>query len=325
MRRRVFIAILGSAAVTWPRAARAQQPSAAPRIGFLGPAEPPPALLAAFQRGLREAGFVDGTSIIIDYQFAQGSLERLPALARTLVDQQVDVIVTRSTPAALAAKRATSTIPVVFVEVGDPIKAGLIKSLARPEANITGVSSLAPDLSGKRLELLREINPHAAHIAVLWNPDNPTTGPKLQMTELAAQTLGLHLSKHPVSKAVELNDAFVTMRSGGAEAVVALLDTIVLDNRDEVVALAAKFSLPAIYEVKEMVEVGGLLSYGTSFSERFSRAATYVGKLLNGAKPGDLPVEQPTKFELVINLNTAKALGLTVPPALLGRADEVIE
>ena len=325
MKRRDFIALFGGTAAIWPIVALAQQQPKIRRIGFLRPNPPPAAALEAFRSRLREAGYVEGSSISIDFRYTGGSLDGLPVAARELVNSNVEIIVTASSPATLAARRATSTIPIVFVEVADPIGAGLVTSLARPEANVTGASSMGTDVSPKRLEILRELAPPASRIAVLWNPANPTAVLRLNATEAAAQTAGVQVLKHPVRRAAEFDGIFSAMSAAGADALVAIQDTIVLDNRHRVIELAEKYRLPTMYDLREYVEAGGLVSYGNNFAEGFAQAATYVVKILKGDLPADLPVIQPTKFELVINLKTAKALGLTVPQSLLATADEVIE
>ncbi|HEY7247394.1 MAG TPA: ABC transporter substrate-binding protein [Xanthobacteraceae bacterium] len=325
MRRRKFITLLGAGAAAWPLAARAQQAAKVRHIGFLRPNAPPTAALEAFRRSLREAGYVEGTSISIDFRYTGGSLDALSAAAHELVKSKVEVIVTASSPATIAAKRLTSTIPIVFVEVADPIGAGLVGSLARPEANVTGASAMGTDVSPKRFEILREIAPPAAHIAVLWNPANPTAVLRLQATELAAQRTDVQLIKQPIRRADEIDESFAAMSRAGADALIAIQDTIVLDNRERVVALAAKFRLPAIYDIRAYVEVGGLVSYGANFAERFAQAGAYVVRILNGKRPADLPIDQPTKFELVINLKAAKALGLTISHDFLLRADDFVD
>jgi putative ABC transport system substrate-binding protein len=325
MRRREFITLLGGAAVTWPFVARAQQ--GVPVIGFLHSASPAPNahLVTAFREGLSAAGFVDGQNVAIEYRYAEGEYNRLPRLVRELIDGKVDIIVAVTTPSALAAKQATTVLPIVFVEVGNPVLVGLVGSLSRPEANITGFSNLAADPSDKRFAFLRETLPHTRRVAVLWNPNNPITTPKLQATEAAARNFGVEVNHHPVRNFDELEASFGAIHAAGADALIALLDTVVLDNRERVVTFAAVNKLPAIYEAREFVDSGGLMSYGTNFADHFASAAGYVGKILRGTKPGALPVRQPTKFELVINLKAAKALGLEIPPTLLALADEVIE
>jgi putative tryptophan/tyrosine transport system substrate-binding protein len=326
LKRREFITLVGSAVASWPLAARAQQ-RAMPVIGFLHSASRAPNahLVAAFRKGLSEAGFVEGQNVAIEYRWAEGQYDRLPRMARELIDGKVDIMVTVTTPAALAAKQATSVLPIVFVEVGNPILVGLVGSLSRPEANITGFSNMASDLSDKRFALLKEAIPHARRIAVLWNPNNPTTAPKLQATEAAARSFDITVSRHSVQDVDELEASFGAILAAGADALIALLDTVVLDNRERVVTFAAASKLPAIYEAREFVQSGGLMSYGTNFADHFENAAGYVGKILRGTKPGALPVQQPTKFELVINLKTAKLLGIEPPPTLVALADEVIE
>jgi putative ABC transport system substrate-binding protein len=325
MRRREFIGRVCATAAAWPLAGRAQQRLKIRRIGFLRPNPAPTAAVEAFRRRLREAGYVEGSSISIDFRYTGGSLDGLPAAARELVNSNVEVIVTASSPATLAARRATSTTPIVFVEVADPIDAGLVTSLARPEANVTGASSMGTDVSPKRFEILRELAPPAFRIAVLWNPSNPTAGLRLSATERAAQTAGVQVLKHAVRRAAELDEIFAAISAAGADALVAINDTIVLDNRHRVIQLAEKYRLPTMYDLREYVEAGGLVSYGANFAEQFAQAATYVARILKGDSPADLPVIEPTKFRLVINVKTAKALGIEVPPMLLARADEVIE
>jgi putative ABC transport system substrate-binding protein len=305
--------------------AAAQQPGKVPRIAFLRPGTPPESLISAFRQGLLELGSVEGKNINIDYRFNEEKIEKLPDIAAELVRLNFDVIVTASTPAALAARKATPKIPIVFTEVGDPVGAGVVESLAHPGGNITGVSSLAPDLSGKRVELLKEVVPRITRLTVIRNPKNPTTAPKLKETEAAAMSFGLRLNVLEVRSPEELNDAFIALKKDRPDALAVLLDTVILDHRRRVAQLAAEARLPAIYEVRELVDAGGLMSYGTNFAERYHRAATFVDKILKGAKPADLPVEQPTKFEFIINLKAAKQIGLTIPPNVLARADKVIK
>jgi putative tryptophan/tyrosine transport system substrate-binding protein len=324
LKRREFITLVVGAVAAWPLAAARAQQRPMPVVGFLHSASRAPNahLVAAFRKGLSEAGFVEGQNVAIEYRWADGHYDRLPRMARELIDGKVDIIVTVTTPAALAAKQATSVLPIVFVEVGNPILVGLVGSLSRPEANITGFSNMASDLSDKRFALLKEVIPHARRIAVLWNPNNPTTAPKLQKTEAAARSFDMTVSRHSVQDVDELEASFGAIRAADADTLIALLDTVVLDNRERVVTFAAANKLPAMYEAREFVQS---MSYGTNFADHFENAAGYVGKILRGTKPGALPVQQPTKFELVINLKTANALGLNVPPSLLALADEVIE
>jgi putative ABC transport system substrate-binding protein len=310
-----------------PLAAEAQAPAKVPRIGFLS-ARPPtdnPYFLEAFRQGLRELGYVEGQNIATEYRFAEGRPERLPALAAELVRLKVDVIVTAGTPAPLAAKQATSTIPIVFAVAGDPVGEGLVASLARPGGNITGLSSISPEVVGKQLELLKEIAPKVSRVAVLQNPSNYGHPPMLRQAEGAARALGVQLHIVQAGSLAEIDAAFAAMRSQRAGGVLVLRDPLFLAQRTQIAAIAAKNRLPAVYGFREQAEAGGLMAYGSSVPLMYRRAATYVDKILKGAKPADLPVEQPTKFELVINLKTAKALGLAIPPSLLQRVDELIQ
>ena len=325
--RREFIGTLAVFLLVVPLASEAQAPAKVHRIGFLTSRSPTdsPHLLEAFRQGLRELGYVEGQNIAIEYRFAEGRPERLPALAAELVRLKVDVIVTAAPPAHLAAKQATSTIPIVFVVTGDPVAEGLVASLARPGGNITGLSSIAPEVVGKQLELLKEVTPRVSRVAVLQNPSNHVHPAMLRQAEGAARALGVQLHTVQARTPPEIDAAFEAMRSQRAGGVLVLRDLLFLAQRTQIAALAAKSRLPAVYGNKEVAEAGGLMAYGANTPQMYRRAATYVDKILKGAKPADLPVEQPTKFELVINLKTAKALGLTIPPSLLQRADEVIQ
>jgi putative ABC transport system substrate-binding protein len=326
MRRREFVTIVGCAAVAWPFAARTQ-PRSARRIGMLDPgvSSPSDPFVAAFRNGLRGLGYREGRDIFLEIRWAGGSNEPLFGLAAELTALKVEVLVTVSTPAALAAKRATATIPIVFTAVGDPVGAGVVPSLARPGGNATGFSLLATELSAKRLELLREIVPNASPVAMLWNDTNPGMTLRAHESERAAATLGLTIQSYGVHDLVTFDPAFEAIVSSGGAAVLILVDPFTTLHRQRIIDFAAERHLPAIYETREFVDAGGLISYGIDLSAMEQRAAFYVDKILKGTKPADLPVEQPTKFELVINLKTAKALGLTIPPSLLSRADEVIE
>jgi putative ABC transport system substrate-binding protein len=329
MRRREFIALMGGAAAAlsllWPRAARAQQRM--PTIGYLGTAslERERKLIAGFHRGLAETGYVEGRNVAIEYRWAEDQNDRLPALAADLVRRQVAVIVTGTTPAALAAKAATQTIPIVFSVGSNPVEMGLIASLNRPGGNLTGVSGLNIDIFAKRLELLHELAPAATQIAVLVNPTNPNTEPSLREAQVAARVLGVRLSVLNVSSESELDRAFAMLVGQRAGALLAHGDSIFSAYRDRLIALAARHAVPAIYQFREFAVAGGLMSYGTDLTDEYRQVGVYTGRILKGDKPADLPVQQATRFETVLNLKTAKALGLTVPTSTLLRADEVIE
>jgi len=323
--RRTFLAGTGAVLLAAPLAAHAQEQKAGKvyRIGFLRAGQPPKPWVEAFQQGLRERGYVDGQNVVVEFRFTDGSFNQLPRLAEELVRLKVDVILASAAPPALAAKKATTSVPIVFVNVFDPVELGLIPSLGRPGGNITGLATTSADLAGKRLELLRELVPKLRRVAVLWDPSNPTNPIQLKGAEVAARTLGLQLQPAPVQSPIDFDAAFKAAR--GANGLLLLDSPLVTTHRARLAGLAATSRLPAISGVRDFVEVGGLISYGVDFPDSFRRAATYVDKILRGAKPADLPVEQPTKFEFVINSRTAKALGLTIPPSLLGRADELIQ
>ena len=326
MHRRAFLAI-ATAALTRPFAAEAQQAAKVARVGLLMPVSSADARtnIDAFRQGLRELGYVEGQNIAIEPRYSDGRDERLGNLVADLVNMKVAVIVTWGTPAARAARAATRTIPIVTAAVTDPLGTGLIASLARPGGNLTGVTSGGAALSGKTLELLRELTPGIKRIAVLWNPSNPIQPVMFRETQVAAETMRIHVQSVGVSDPNDLDAAFATIAGERAEAMVVLQDLMLQANRRRIVNSAVSLRLPNVYERKAWVDAGGLMSYGVNFPSNFRRAATYVDKILKGAKPGDLPVEEPTKFELVINLKTAKALRLTIPPSLLLRADQVIE
>ena len=327
MRRRTFISLLGGAAVAWPVATTAQQARRIPRIGFMGTSTP--ALEAnlggAFREGLGELGYQESRNIIIEYRWADGRYERFPALVADLLAVPVDVIVTAGTPATLAVKNATSTIPLVMIAVGDPVGTGIVPSLARPRGNITGLSSIAPDLEGKRLELLREMIPKLSQVALFLNPTNEFHAVSVRQAFAAAQALGIKLQPLEVRTSEELDGAFAAIVRTKPDALLILADRVFLHNRKRMMDFAAEHRLPSVNAYRELVEVGGLMSYGPSYEDMHKRAADYVDKILKGAKPGDLPVEQPSKFTLILNVKSAKALGLEIPPMLLARADEVIE
>ena len=325
MRRREFITLLGGVAVTWPLAASAQ--SKTPRIGFMGnsTAALEANLVDAFREGLREHGYEEGRNILIEYRWADGKYERFPALVAELIAAKVEVIVTAGTPAALAMKKATTTVPLVMVAVGDPVGTGLVPSLARPGANLTGLSSVAPDLEGKRLQLLREVVPALSHVAMFINSLNPFHVSSMRQARAAAQTMGIKLQLHDIRKSEDLDDAFAAIRKERPDAVLILADRVFLHNRERMIDLTKEQRLPNVNAYKELVEVGGLMSYGPSYEDMHKRAAIYVDKILKGAKPADLPIEQPSKFTFIVNLKAAKALGVTVPSQLLGLADELID
>jgi putative ABC transport system substrate-binding protein len=329
MRRRDFSTLLGGAATAstvWPFAARAQQ-KAMPVIGFLGNGAPGPSAVAVagVRQGLSETGYVEGQNLTIEYRWAEGRLDRLPALAADLVGRKVDVIVAGGDSGAHAAKGATSTIPIVFIAGDDPVGDGLVASLARPGGNLTGVSFLTAELHPKRFELLSELVPQARVIALLVNPTIPATERLMRAVQEAAQAKGLQLHILKASTESEIDVAFAALVQGQAGALVSSGNPFFYHRREQLVALAARYAVPAIYGLREYATAGGLISYGVSFSAVFLQVGIYAGKILKGAKPADLPVLQPTTFELVINLKTAKALGIEIPPRLRERADEVIE
>ena len=303
---------------------QAQQPKKVPRIGILSPlSSSADDLLDAFRQGLRELGYVEGRNIVIEYRSAEGRNDRLPELAAELVRLKVDVLVTTGPAAVGAGKQATSTIPIVMGAVGDAVDFGFVASLARPGGNITGMSWLGPELNAKRLELLKEVFPKVVRVAVLWDPATPKT--YVRATEVAARSLGINLRVLEVAKSNEFDHAFATLTGDGAGALEVMPSTMFASQMRQLVDLAAKSRLPAIFPDERYAQAGGLLSYGPSFPEMYRRAATYVDKILKGAKPADLPVEQPTKFEFIVNLKAAKQIGLTIPPNVLARADKVIK
>jgi putative ABC transport system substrate-binding protein len=326
MRRREFIAVVAVAAAGRSLAARAQH-KATPVIGVLGVGAPLPSTRGAdpLRQGLSETGYVEGQNLTIEERWAEGRIDRLPALAADLVGRKVDLIVARGDSAALAAKNATSTIPIVFNAGGDVVSQGLVASLARPGGNLTGVNILTGDLSPKRFELLSELVPQAKVIALLVNPTMPWTEGVIRDVQEAARPSGLQLHILKASTESEIDAAFAALVQRPADALFVLPDPFFTGRREQIVALAARHAVPAIYEFPEFATAGGLISYGTSLKAVLRQQGIYAGKILNGAKPADLPVVRPTTFELVINLKTAKALGLTVPSNLLARADEVIE
>jgi putative tryptophan/tyrosine transport system substrate-binding protein len=328
MKRRDFIALLGGVAIasSLPSAnGSAQRAGKVWRLGILQPGAAPEPLVEAMQDRLRELGYIEGRNLVVEARWAEGRSDRLGALAAELVNLKVDVITTLSTPAALAARDATNTIPIVFTGVGDPVGSGVVPNLARPGGNATGISLLATELSAKRLEILREIAPNISPVVMLWNDTNPSMVLRAHESQAAATKLGVAVESKGVHDLITFDSAFAAIESGRANALLTLVDPFTRQHRERIVQFAAQRRLPAIYESREFVESGGLVSYGPSLMAMQRRGAHYIDKIFKGAKPSDLPVEQPTKFELLINLKTAKALDLTVPPSLLARADEVIE
>jgi ABC-type uncharacterized transport system substrate-binding protein len=326
MKRREFITLLGGAAAAWPLGARAQE-RAMPVIGFISARSPEDSehLLAAFRRGLAEGGYVQGQNVSIEFRWARGQYDLLPAMAADLVSRKVDVIAAISPPPASAAKRATSTIPIVFTTGTDPVRDGLIASLARPGGNVTGVSILGVELVPKRLELLLELVPQARIFGLLVNPANGYSEPMIRDVQAAAATKAVQLKILNASTETEINAALATLAGLRVDGLVIADDPFFVAQQKQLVALASDYLIPTAYQFREFAEAGGLASYGPSLAAAIREAGVYAGKIVKGAKPADLPVVQPTKFELVVNLRTAKALGLTVPETLLARADEVIE
>jgi putative tryptophan/tyrosine transport system substrate-binding protein len=326
MRRRAFLTLLGGAAAAWPLSGRAQQAANMPTIGYLGPTNPSveSQRVAAFVQRLRELGWIEGRTIAIEYRWAEGRSERFTEIAAEFVRLKIDVIVTYATPPVIAAKQATSAIPIVFAVAGDPVNTDLVASLARPGGNVTGLSVQQTELAGKRLELLREVVPGLRRLAIMGNADNPATVREMGDVLTTARTLGLNAVTVEIRRAEDIAPAFEALK-GRADALYVCNDPLVNTNRTRINTLALGARLPTAYNWRENVEAGGLMSYGANFPDMFRRTAELTDKVLRGAKPADLPVEQPTKFDLTINLTTAKALGLEIPPTLLGRADEVIE
>jgi len=326
VRRREFITLLGGAAATWPLAARAQHSAKPPTIGFLGAgtASAMSQWTAAFVQRLRELGWVEDRTIAIHYRWAEGRTERLAEIAAEFVRLKVDVIVTNSAAPVVAAKQATSVIPIVIASAADPVGTGLVASLARPGGNVTGLSVQMTDLAGKRLELLREVVPGLRRLAIMVNPGASAAILEINEAQAAAKMLGLDIAAFEIRRAEDIVPAFEALK-GRAEALYVVADPLITSNRLRINILALGARLPTMHSFREHVEAGGLMSYGPNFPDLFRRAVDFVHKILHGAKPGDIPVEQPTKFDFIINLTTAKALGIDLPPALLARADEVIE
>jgi ABC-type uncharacterized transport system substrate-binding protein len=321
MNRRAFVTGLG-ALLAVPLVAEAQQAGKVYRIGFLRTGHPPRAWVEALQQGLRVRGYIDGQNVVIEYRSSEGSFDELPRLASELVQFNVDVILAAGAPAAFAARSATAKVPIVFAHVYDPVEIGLVTSLAHPGGNVTGLSQISADLGGKRLGLLKELLPKLRRVAILWHPANLTNLSQKKGVEVAARTVGVDTKSVPVQDPNHFGSAFEDAR--GVDALMQMDDPLFATHFRQLAELAVRSGLPAIAGLREYVDAGGLMSYGADFGDLYRRAATYIDKILKGAKPADLPIEQPSKFELVINLKTAKALGLTIPRSLLLRADQVI-
>ena len=324
--RRAFLRGVPLALLASPLPGEAQQTGKVSRIMFLGASSA--ALesdrLAVFRQGLRDLGYVEGQSVVIEYRWAEGHYDRYPAFVAEAVSRKVDVIVTEGTPAAIAAREGTRTIPIVTATIGDPIAVGVVSSVAHPGGNVTGLTSMSPEIDAKRLELLKELVPSVSRVAVLWNPGNPNTKFRLPNLQAAAKSLRLKLELVGVRDGEQLDKAFGAIMAARSQALMVPSDLALLSRREQIIDLAGKRRLPGLYPYREFVEAGGLASYSPSYPAMFRRAAVYVDRILKGAKPGELPIEQPTKFDLVVNLKAAKALGLTIPQSILGRADEVI-
>jgi putative ABC transport system substrate-binding protein len=326
MNRRAFITLLGGAAVAWPALADAQQPPKLPAIGYLGPNSRSldSQRLAAFVQRLRELGWIEGRTITIDYRWAEGRNEHLADIAAEFVRRKVDVIVTSATPPTVAAKQATSVIPIVFAATGDPVGAGLVQSLARPGGNVTGLSLQATDAAGKRLELLGDVVTGLRRLAIMANTGNPSAALEMREAEATARKLGLQGVTSEILRSEDIAPAFDALQ-GRVQALYVCNDPLATTNRVRISTLASAARLPTMFVAREYVEAGGLMSYGANFQDLYRRTAEFVDKILRGAKPADIPVEQPTKFDLIVNLKTAKALGVEVPDKVLALADEVIE
>ena len=324
----LLVVVLAVAVLLAPPGVEAQRAGKVPRIGFLSPSslsDPRTQLfIEAFQQRLRELGWIEGQNIAIEYRWAEDRTERLPDLANNLVSARVDVLVAATSPAIQAAKQATGTIPIVMAGAVDPVATGFVASIARPGGNITGLSDMSSELVGKQLEILKEVVPRVSRVALLWNPANPSNAPQLRHAQEAGRASGLGLLSHEVRGAAEIDSAFAAITSEGAGAVIVMVDAIFIAHRTRIAQLAAKGRLPAMYGRTDHVKAGGLMAYGPNIADLYRRTATYVDKILKGSNPADLPVEQPTKFELVVNVKTATSLGLTIPQSVLLRADQVI-
>ena len=326
MRRRDVLGLMGGAVVIWPLVARAQQPAARQvRVGLITPTPLAPAMLSAFRDGMQERGYVEGQNLFVAVRSPQGTFEQNPDVVAELVNSDIDVVVAWSTPALIAARRATSTIPIVMVSIGDPVGSGFVASLARPGGNITGISNTTVDLSAKLVGLLIEVSPGMKRVGVVHNPFNPNATMQLRQTEDTVRKLGLQAQVVEARTSEEFERAFARLGTERVNGVVLLTDPSIIEQKLKIAELAKAARLPTVFQLRENVEAGGLLSYGANINSQFYLAASYVDRILKGTKPADLPVQQPTKLELVINLKTAKALGLAVPPTLLATADEVID
>ena len=327
IKRRKFLTLCGGAVLAWPLAVRAQPMAKVWHVGMLETtaATLNATNLDAFKQALRQLGYIEGQNLIVEYRSGDGHIERFPQLAAELVRLNVDIIITRGTPAALAAKKATATIPIVMAAIGEPVETGMVASLARPGGNVTGLSAFVTELTAKRIEIMREVIPQLSRMALIDNMANRSVPAQWDETKRAAFALGIQPQLYDVRKAEDIERAFSSAIAQRVNALSVGNDSVVIANRIQVVQLAAKHRLPAIYATRDFVDAGGLLSYAAHYPDLYRRAAAYVDKIFKGAKPADLPVEQPTKFEIVVNLKAASALGLTVPSTLLARADEVIE
>jgi ABC-type uncharacterized transport system substrate-binding protein len=325
MKKKITVLALCALLCALSVSAQAQQPKKVPRIGYLAPGSRSSVSVEAFQQGLRDLGYIKGQNVVIEYRYAEGMADRVPNLAAELVQRKIDVIVVSGTPATQAVKNATKTIPIVMVSVTDPVGTGLVASLAHPGGNVTGLSNLYENLGGKQLELLKEAFPKTSRVAVLWDPANASNALWLGQLKVASSALRVTLQPVEVHVPDDLDPAFAAIKREGAGAFCALANTLVGTYGARIIDFAAKSRLPAMYPESRFTNAGGLMSYGANFADLYRRAATYVDKILKGAKPADLPVEQPTKFELVINLKTAKQIGVTIPQSVLYKADKVIK
>ena len=323
----IIVAAFTISVLITPSASQAQHKGHVPRVGYLGTssASLEAELVNAFREGLRERGYVEGQNIVVEYRWAEGNYQRFPDLIADLVKLKVDLILTAGTPGALAAKRATQTIPIVMAVTGDAVATGLVSSLARPGGNLTGLTTMAPELEGKRLEILRELVPKLATLVVLLNTSNPFTAIQSEQTKISAKSLGIQVQPIDLQRPEDLKDAFARFARQRPDAMTMVADRFLLAHRAEIVEFVAKTRVPAMYPYRDFVVAGGLMSYAPSYEDLFRRSATYVDKILRGAKPSDLPIEQPTKFEFLVNVKTAKTLGVPIPPSLLLRADHVFE